>query len=395
MRVSAPRDHRRPQLSPLPGRPSPASPGHAHPGHGCAHLRRRRRADPLRGASCPEHRPPRGGSGGLAGRGPGRGQHPAGPGPGPAGERDRGPRPRRRAARRRGAARPALDRALHRGTPGAVPGRVGCRHAVRGCGRAPGLPLLRRARVQVHLGADREGAAQARRPGQRPRARRGARGPAPQGALRRDRGPPQLPGGAGGRSAGLDQRGDGGRRPGPHLVSRGEAGPARLRATDRAGSAPDAPGLLRAPLRVRQARPGRHPRLRGRSDGERRPHHLSRAGPAARPGHCSAVGAEAGGGGRHPRAGPPVVRQLGHDGLVGRPLAQRGLCHLDGVQDRRPLASGLAGVARLRRRQGDGAAPGRAQIHPSHPWHGGERQRGHRELRRHHLREGRRGPADD
>ena len=59
------------------------------------------------------------------------------------------------------------------------------------------------------------------------------------------------------------------------------------------------------------------------------------------------------------------------------------------------LAPRLAGLARLRRGQGHRPPPGRAPLHPPHPRHGGQRRRGHRELRRHHLREGRRGPPDD
>ena len=59
--------------------------------------------------------------------------------------------------------------------------------------------------------------------------------------------------------------------------------------------------------------------------------------------------------GGDPRARAPVVRQLGHHGVVGRPLAERGLRHLDGVQDRRRAgtrtgASGSTSTRARRRR---------------------------------------------
>ena len=51
---------------------------------------------------------------------------------------------------------------------------------------------------------------------------------------------------------------------------------------------------------------------------------------------------------RRARDGAPVVRRPGHDGLVGRPLAERGLRQLDADQGGRPAPSGLAGLAQQR-----------------------------------------------
>ncbi len=85
------------------------------------------------------------------------------------------------------------------------------------------------------------------------------------------------------------------------------------------------------------------------------------------PATASLAAEEAGGGGRHPRARAPVVRELGDDDLVGRPLAQRGLRHLDGLQDRRPVEPRLAGLARVRPGEGRRAPPRRAALHAPGP----------------------------
>ena len=53
----------------------------------------------------------------------------------------------------------------------------------------------------------------------------------------------------------------------------------QFRPAGRPGRVAAAAGLLRAPLRLREARPGGHPGLRGGGDGERGPHYLPRAGP--------------------------------------------------------------------------------------------------------------------
>ena len=60
------------------------------------------------------------------------------------------------------------------------------------------------------------------------------------------------------------------RRSGPDLGHAGEARPDRLRPGRGGGGAAPARGLLRRPLRLRQARSGGHPRVRGRRHGERR-----------------------------------------------------------------------------------------------------------------------------
>ena len=228
----------------------------------------------------------------------------------------------------------------------------GRRDPVRGRGRAAALPLLRRARVQGALGDHGARAT----PNSSPcatgrRARDELEGPHAQGDVRRR--PKSSPSYLVALVVG-PLVGDAARRQADGVPVRTWAS-AEKRAWRGFGQEAALAALPRLqdyfglPYALRQGGPGRHPGLRGRSDGERGPHHLPRGGAAARPGHRAAVGAEAGGGGGHPRARAPVVRQLGHDGLVGRPLAQRGVRHLDGLQDRRPLAAGLAGVARLRR----------------------------------------------
>ena len=55
------------------------------------------------------------------------------------------------------------------------------------------------------------------------------------------------------------------------------------------------------------------------------------------------------GGGRDPRARAPVVRQPGHDGVLGRPLAQRGLRELGRAADHHPVRAGVARRARRAR----------------------------------------------
>ena len=189
--------------------------------------------------------------------------------------------------------------------------------------------------------------------------------------------------------------GAGARRPDPHLDDAREAAPDVLRPGDGRGRAAAARGLLRPPLPLRQARSDRRPRLRGGRDGERGRRHLPRGGAARRSGHRAARRAEAGRRGDHARAGPPVVRQPGHDGLVGRPVAQRGVRHLDGLQDRRRLAAVVAHLDGLRGGQGGGAGARRAGLGAPHPRRDQERRGGGRVVRRHHLREGRRRAAHD
>ena len=204
-----------------------------------------------------------------------------------------------------------------------------------------------------------------------------------------------LPRGPRGRSDGGLRGGTGARRAGADLGDPGEGRPDRLRAGGRRRRAPPARGLLRRPLRLREARPGGPAGLRVRRHGERRPGHLPGDGAAARSRTDLTPGEEADRRGGDPRAGPPVVRQLGDHALVGRPLAQRVVRHLDGLQDRGRLEAGVAHLARLRPGQGGGAGARRASLHAPHPRRG-EEPRGHGGgLRPHHLREGRSGAPHD
>ncbi len=101
------------------------------------------------------------------------------------------------------------------------------------------------------------------------------------------------------------------------LVRPREVGPHRFRPGGGAGGAPASRELLRDPLRLREARPGRGSRLRVRRDGERRPRRLPGGRPASRSGERGALGEEARRRGDHARARPPVVRQLGDHAMVG------------------------------------------------------------------------------
>ena len=103
------------------------------------------------------------------------------------------------------------------------------------------------------------------------------------------------------------------------------------------------------------------------------------------------------------RVAEVVTHELAHQwfgnwvtmALVGRPLAERVVRHLDGLQDRGGLEAGVAHLARLRPGQGGRARPRRAPLHPSHP-RGGAQPGGHGGgLRPHHLREGRGGAPHD
>ena len=91
---------------------------------------------------------------------------------------------------------------------------------------------------------------------------------------------------------------------------------------------------------------------------------------------------------RHRRArdGAPVVRRPGDHGLVGRPVAQRGLRLLDGEQGHRPVPSGMEALAAGTGRASSGAMHIDARD-GTHPDHHADRRRaaGRRRLRHHHL----------
>ncbi len=94
------------------------------------------------------------------------------------------------------------------------------------------------------------------------------------------------------------------------------------------------------------------PGLRGGRDGERRRGVLPRDAAPPRPRHRVAPRAQARRRGDRARARAHVVRRPRHHGVVGRPLAERGVRHLDGVPGRRRVAARVADVAGLRARPG-------------------------------------------
>ena len=86
-----------------------------------------------------------------------------------------------------------------------------------------------------------------------------------------------------------------------------------------------------------------------------------------------------------PRDRPPVVRQPRHHGVVGGPLAQRGLRDLDGRQGHAGAQSLLAGLARRQRRQAVDDEAGCAANDARHSASGARPERGAERLRRDHL----------
>ena len=108
-----------------------------------------------------------------------------------------------------------------------------------------------------------------------------------------------------------------------------------------------------------------------------------------------ALGEEARRRGDLPRARAHVVRRPRHHGLVGRPLAERGLRHLDGLPRGRCLEARVEDVERLPAPPRGGARPRRAGRDASHLREGADAERGDAELRPDHLREGRIGGAHD
>src|SRR5438093_3078327 len=284
-----------------------------------------------------------------------------------------------RTAGGRGAARPPLRRTSQRAPPRPLRGqrrRPPLRlQPVRGGRRPPHLSLLRRARLQGALPAGRHRAARAAGRFQQPdragggRARRAHRPLRPDAAaldlsLRPRRRPARGVGGAAPRHG-----------PDPHLARAGQGAPHRARARGGGRGAPAPRGLLRHPVPLREARPGRRARLRGRGDGERGRGVLPRDTPPPRPGDRVAQRAQAGGRGDRPRARAHVVRRPRHHGVVGRPLAERGVRHLDGLPRGRRLAPGVAALARVRARPGRRARARRARQHAPDLWAGAPRRR--------------------
>ena len=106
--------------------------------------------------------------------------------------------------------------------------------------------------------------------------------------------------------------------------------------------------LLRHPLPAAQDGPCGGPRLRGGGDGELGLHHLPRDGAAVRGRQLGVGGPSAHHAGRLARDGAHVVRRLGDDGVVGRPVAQRELRLVDGGQGRRRAVPRMADVDAVR-----------------------------------------------
>jgi len=185
----------------------------------------------------------------------------------------------------------------------------------------------------------------------------------------------------------------GGRNRGPHPRRAGGGGPVRPR---RGGPAPSlVQRLLRDSLSSPQARSDRDSRLRRRRHGELGGHDLPGDGLACASLRGLRPEPPAGGHRRGPRDGPPVVRGPRHHGLVGRPLAQRGIRVLDGGQGGgRPLP-GVGDVGALPERgQERGPGDGRPGLHPSHRGRRGGSGGDQRDLRRHQLHQGGLPPPD-
>ena len=91
----------------------------------------------------------------------------------------------------------------------------------------------------------------------------------------------------------------------------------------------------------------------------------------------------------------PVVRRSGDDEVVGRHLAERGLRHLDGEQAARRVEARVARRARRCGRHADGAGLDALRSTRAIRTQGRDAGRDQRAVRRHRLREDRRGAADD
>ena len=150
------------------------------------------------------------------------------------------------------------------------------------------------------------------------------------------------------------------------VTGRGKQGRTAYAAGDERGAAALLQRLLRAAVSAAQARPHRARRRLSRRHGELGRDRLQRGGPARRPGDRDRVDARARP--RHDRArdGAPVVRQPGDDGVVGQPLAERGVRRVDGDQGQRAGASRkrTCGCARRGRPRRAMELDARATTHP-------------------------------
>ena len=316
----------------------------------------------------------------------------------PGGRRAGRPALRPAAAGRPGAAEHQLQR--HAGRPrclrpvppaGSRP--VGRVHAVPGRWRAPGLPAVRRARLEGAVDAVADRAAPPGGGGQHAGGSGRTSRPRPQARdLSVHAADAQLP--AGLRRGPL--RRARGRHRGPRRQpadalhrARRPRGRCRLRRRRHRPGAGGAGGLVRHAPPLRQARqPGPAADHRLRRHGTRRPGDLCIHPAAGQPGRAHAAVRARLRGRRRARAGPPVVRQPGHAGLVGRPVAQRELRVLAGRQDHRPGAARLG----LAHQRAAGPCVRHARRPAGHrPPHraAGAAGRGHGQpVGCHHLREG-------
>ena len=244
-----------------------------------------------------------------------------------AGSKERPPRSSWSRSLGRGAGRPSSVRLVGASRRASRPlprrgGRTLVRvHAVRAHRRAPGVPVLRRARLQDAVRRSRSRPAGTVALANTPevaRRRRTARGPF--GSRRRRRCPRTS---SRSPSAPFDVRDGHGEHAARSASSRRGQGARHGALGDGRGAARRARGLLRPPVsRTRSSTSSRCP-IRRRRDGERGPHHVPRGAPAAR--RPRVVGGAPAQRGRRARARAPVVRRSRHDGVVGRHLAQRGV----------------------------------------------------------------------
>ena len=288
---------------------------------------------------------------------------------------------------------PRRARPVLRELQGGRPGQEADRHHHGADRRPPHAPDLGRAGLPRPFQAHRRRAGQFQgllhhpdRQARRPRRRHAAH------QLRQHPEDAELPGGAGGRRARAPVRQAGWRRH-RHRDDRRQARFGHLRPGGHARPAALLQQLLRHPVPAAQAGPDRDPGRFQRRHGKLGRGRLQRADPAVRPEEKPREGQEVHLQHQCPRAGAPVVRQPGDDGLVGQPVAQRRLRVMDGDQGDPPLPSRMAplpgrhGRARIR------DEPGRAQDHAPDPDPDRDRGAGRRGLRRHHLPEGRGFPA--
>ena len=150
-------------------------------------------------------------------------------------------------------------------------------------------------------------------------------------------------------------------------------------------------GALRLSIHVRQVRPALRAGIFRRRDGERRMRHLHRVlhFSISRDRRRSNAALRD----PPPRDVPHVVWRPRDDALVGRPVAQRDVRHIHGQPGQRrgnPIQEHLDLVRDELQSQGEGAGPA---SHHTPDRRGHSRRRiDAPQFRRHHLREGRRGP---